>query len=361
MSKKWKLKLINKFLHLYTKVGGNLKDKRSFSKDLEFTSIVIYSTTALGDLMFNTPAIRAIKNRYPSAKITLLSSKKNKSLVAESKYFDKIIYWDEKFKDIAGVVYRLKKEKPQLAIILHSKAPYDVVSAMLSGCQYIFKDIYGNKASGVEQWLTGYSGKFEGHLIQRKLNLVALLGCEVENEQMLIPVSYLRQEKEMEYKDIGFQMGASEQLRCWPIECFIELAKIILDASPEYRIVLIGTAKEHEIGKMFFQGLSPIEQKRVVNYIGKTSLPQLLSIIENLDVLITGDTGPLHLAIALKTKTVSLFVTANPKHTGPIQDTELHQIMYIPADTVSLTTEQKSQPLSIIKATDVFNKIKLIE
>jgi ADP-heptose:LPS heptosyltransferase len=79
--------------------------------------------------------------------------------------------------------------------------------------------------------------------------------------------------------------------------------------------------------------------------------------MKNMDVLVTGDTGPLHLAIALKTKTVSLFVTANPQQTGPYQNPELHQVMYVPAETQQLSEEQRHQPLSIITSDEVMARV----
>ncbi|MNH31554.1 Glycosyltransferase family 9 (heptosyltransferase) [compost metagenome] len=82
--------------------------------------------------------------------------------------------------------------------------------------------------------------------------------------------------------------------------------------------------------------------------------------MKNMEVLVTGDTGPLHLAIALKTKTVSLFVTANPTQTGPYQNTELHQVMYVPIDTQNLSEEQRHQPLSIISSEEVMERVLLI-
>lgn len=104
-------------------------------------------------------------------------------------------------------------------------------------------------------------------------------------------------------------------------------------------------------------GLTAAEQLRVVSHIGKTTLPQLLAVMSNMQVLVTGDTGPLHLAIALKTPTVSLFVTANPQHTGPYQNSELHQVMYVPVDEQKLNAAQRQQPLSIITENEVFEKV----
>ncbi|MEE4485830.1 glycosyltransferase family 9 protein [Serratia ficaria] len=357
MSKQWKVKLANACIRLYTKLGSNFKDKRSFDKNREFDRIAIFSTTALGDLMFNTPAIRAIRERYPAARITLVSSYKNGGLVGTCSYFNNVIYWDHKAKDMLGVIRQLRKNRPQLAVILHSKAPYDVITAIFSGCEYVFKDAYKNDLSGMEQWLTGISTRDTGHLIQRKLNLVGQLGCDTQNREMFIPVDFPLQQKQPGQVVVGFQMGASEPLRCWPVSRFVGLAKMLLSRSPDYRITLIGTPKEQVIEREFMAGLTPEEQSRVISHIGKTTLPQLLGVMKNMDVLVTGDTGPLHLAIALKTKTVSLFVTANPQQTGPYQNPELHQVMYVPAETQQLSEEQRHQPLSIITSDEVMARV----
>uniref|UniRef100_UPI0035C6BC74 glycosyltransferase family 9 protein n=1 Tax=Serratia quinivorans TaxID=137545 RepID=UPI0035C6BC74 len=357
MSKQWKLKLANACLRLYTKLGSNFKDKRSFDKNREFDRIAIFSTTALGDLMFNTPAIRAIHERYPAAEITLVSSHKNRGLVGTSPYFSSVIYWDHKAKDMLSVICQLKKKRPQLAIILHSKAPYDVITAIFAGCEYVFKDVYKNDLAGMDQWLTGISIRGKDHLIQRKLELVGLLGCATDNREMFIPVDFPQQQKQLNKIVVGFQMGASESLRCWPVARFVGLAKMLLAHSPDYSIALIGTPKEQDIECEFMAGLTAEERERVVSYIGKTTLPQLLAVMKNMDVLVTGDTGPLHLAIALKTRTVSLFASANPEQTGPYQNPELHRVIHVPVETQPLGAEQRYQPLSIITSHEVMEKV----
>jgi ADP-heptose:LPS heptosyltransferase len=196
-----------------------------------------------------------------------------------------------------------------------------------------------------------------GHLIQRKLDLVAQLGCKTDNSEMFIPVEFATMNKIADKIPIGFQMGASETLRCWPVGQFIRLAKLLLAQSPHHQIELIGSPKELSIEREFIAGLTDAERQRVVSHIGKTTLPQLLAVMSNLQVLVTGDTGPLHLAIALKTPTISLFVTANPQHTGPYQNRDLHQVMNVSVDAQTLTTAQRRQPLSIITESQVFEKV----
>lgn len=360
MSKKWKTTLTNIFLGGFVLFNKRFKSTKSFDPARNFSSIVIFSTTALGDLMFNTPAIRAIRNRYPDAFITLVSSEKNKALVSECSYFQRVIYWDEKIKDVIGLVASLKKSKPELCVILHSKAPYDVLSAVMAGSEYILKDIYGNKKTGVEKWLVNEPELFDGHLIQRKMNLVGQLSCDVTNTDMFIPIDFENIVKKTDTVSIGFQMGASEKVRCWPISAFVELAEKIAQLGPEYQVVLIGSNKERELEEVFFKAIPENIKSRVISYIGKTDLKMLLAVMKNLDVLVTGDTGPLHLAVALKTKTVSLFATANPKYTGPYQDPELHQVLHIPFDSQHNSSALSDQPLSVIKAGEVLQKIKLL-
>ncbi|MEB7884043.1 glycosyltransferase family 9 protein [Serratia fonticola] len=357
MPKKWKVIAANAGLWFYTRLVGNFLPPSTFDPQTCFERIVIFSTTALGDLMFNTPAIRAVCERYPHARITLVSSYKNQQLVADSTCFHHVIYWDHKARDILNVIRRLRKLRPQLAIILHSKSPYDVIAAIAADCQYLFKDVYGNKATGMEYWLTGVSESNGGHLIQRKLDLVAKLGCKIDNQEMFIPVSFPARDKPEGNTIIGFQMGASETLRCWPVERFIRLSTLLLEYSPYYQIALIGSAAERAVEREFMAGLSAEQQRRVVSHIGNTTLPQLLAVIDTMQVLVTGDTGPLHLAVALKTATVSLFVTANPQHTGPYQNVELHQVIHVSTDATALNEVQRCQPLSIIDADHVFDKI----
>lgn len=65
MSKKWKIKVADWFLRRYTAKYGRFQDKATFDGAQQFDNIVIYSTTALGDFMFNTPALRAMRNATP--------------------------------------------------------------------------------------------------------------------------------------------------------------------------------------------------------------------------------------------------------------------------------------------------------
>lgn len=353
-NKRWKITLSNNILKWYNPLFGQLKPKDTFDPKRIYTSIVIYSTTALGDLMFNTPAIRAIKERYPHAFITLVSSVKNKSMVEKCEYFSEVVYWDQKVKDLFQISWKIRKQRPQLAILLHSKLPYDVLSAAIAGCEYVIRDNYSPQPMGMELWLSDYSKAFTGHLIERKLKLVSVLGCDTRDTSMFVPAPFTPIKKDFSRKIIGFQMGASEPHRCWPVIRYVELAKKLLASNHQYEIALIGTSLELQLEQDFLSKLSDEEKSRTISYVNKTNLPQLLAQIDNFDVLVTGDTGPMHLAVALKTKTVCLFATAEPKFTGPFQDEDLHCIIKLRPEEFA----PGGQPLASVSADKVFNFIE---
>lgn len=356
MSKKWKIKLANFFLDRYTARYGRLQDKSTFDRDMEFDNIVIYSTTALGDFMFNTPVLRAVRARYPAAHITLVVHEKNRELVENGRDYDRVVYWNSKIKTLHPLLKSLREHRPDLALILHSHLPYDVISAVMSGAKYILRDNYSSGISGLEKWLTNYVFHYYGHFIRRKLELVSILGCRSDDPTMTIPAPYQRASKNFERVTVGFQLGASTESRCWPVSHYITLANQLVNDYPHVHIVLIGGGTDRERAQRFMQGVNTATAEHVDDRIGKTGLQQMITLLDGFDVLVTGDTGPLHVAVALKVKTISLFVTADPRTTGPIQDPALHRIIHLSRTGYTMPLEVES-PVGVIQPQRVYDEI----
>jgi len=329
MRKRWKFELINLYLRIVTRRNGMVDSRSEFLSDNQqndFKHIVIYSTTALGDFMLNTPAIHALRQRFPDAWITLVAHPKFADFLAEGDDWNDVVFWNSKVKQLPTLVKALqKKGRPELAVILHSHAPYDYTSAILAGAKYIFRDNYLDGASLIDRWLTNYTVGYKGHLIQRKLELIAPLGCDTSAVEMRLPHPPQERTTRPDRKKLGFQLGASSPERCWPIDYFSAVAEHALTSNEVLDIVLIGGPGEIILGQQFLAQLNTQFHHRVINTIGKTSLPQLVETINQFDALLTGDTGPFHVAIALKVPTLSLFATAQPVFSGPYQDLSIHR------------------------------------
>ncbi|RMG03846.1 MAG: glycosyltransferase family 9 protein [Nitrospirae bacterium] len=115
---------------------------------------------------------------------------------------------------------------------------------------------------------------------------------------------------------VGLQLGASAEDKRWSVERFVELG-ILLAERTGAKIVLTGGPGEDELGREF--------KKRfphdVINLIGDTSLGELISLIYLLDLFISNDTGPLHIATAVGTPTINISLGAvHFRETGPYSE-----------------------------------------
>lgn len=112
---------------------------------------------------------------------------------------------------------------------------------------------------------------------------------------------------------VGFQPGASEDRRRWPVERFRELAVKVWENLRRVP-VLLGTDSEKDLGRRITEGASFPS----VNLMGRTSLTELSAVLRRLDLLVTNDTGTMHLAAGSGTPVAAIFLaTAQPWDTGP--------------------------------------------
>src|SRR5207237_1110361 len=111
---------------------------------------------------------------------------------------------------------------------------------------------------------------------------------------------------------IAFQLGASREIRQWPPAAFVALGRALTSAG--HTVVLIGGRADRALAAAVATEIGA----GVIDACGKTGVAQLAALLERVDVLVTGDTGPMHMAVAVGTPVVGLFFgPASPFDTGP--------------------------------------------
>jgi lipopolysaccharide heptosyltransferase II len=99
----------------------------------------------------------------------------------------------------------------------------------------------------------------------------------------------------------------------WPAESFAELARRLVALPDDFQIAILGGNDECALG----QTISQAAPKRCLDLTGKLSLPEMVEWIRLGELMVTNDTGPMHIAAALRKPIVALFGPTDPLRTGP--------------------------------------------
>ncbi len=350
-----KIKISDIFFKIYLKYylfKNNNQLKKIEQLNHAPTTFLIISNTAFGDLILSTPAIKSLKKSFPDSKVIALINKNYIPLVKDFKYIDKIMPFYGGYKKFFKTIKEIKKYKPQVAMIFHGNGPQDIQIAIYSGCEFILKHPTN---SNLKKYLSYDFKKLKKHIIEERVELVRKIGGKITDTTMELPKLSNQKlvDKYSKYKGyIGLQVGASESYRVWPSEYFIELTKKLLENNE--KVLITGIKKENFLAKKIIDACGD----KIVNMCGKTSIEELPYLINNLKFLITSDTGTMHLAIALKTPTISLFSPSDPNYTGAYQDRYIHKIIKKNGEFVNNRPKKKrsNDAMKLISPQEVYDK-----
>ncbi|MBI5970723.1 MAG: glycosyltransferase family 9 protein [Deltaproteobacteria bacterium] len=296
--------------------------------------ILVVSSTALGDTLLSTPAVRAVRRRYPKSLIIACFNKDNMELFSNNPHIDGVIAFHGGYKKFWSAVKELKKFKFDLALILHGNEPQATPLCYLSGARFIFKLPNDSRYNFLLSNRTPVLGWVDlGHGIEARLKTAALAGCKAIDPRMELFVhAELEEEVDGFLKGegviggaplIGFQPGASTKSRMWFADRFIELGKRLVKDIPGVRIALTGSPAEKPLCDCIAEGIGP----GALCAAGRIDLTGLPSLIKRFSVFVTGDTGPMHIAYTTGTPVVALYAVSDPGRTGPFYSQERHRVI----------------------------------
>ncbi len=299
----------------------------AISPNKQYKNILIVKLSAIGDVIHALPVAHALKQQYPQARITWVVEKPAYDLLTNNPDIDEIILFEKpKFKSFSGLL----TNAPELSRQLKSRK-FDVVLDL----QGLFKSAAIAWLSGaVEQY--GYCNMRElsqvvstpicgehqnGHIVERYLDVARALGCKVEQGRFSIMIA--EQEaaaaqqsmKKAGMTDntrfVALAPGTNWPTKCWPTRSYGELAdKLSADGLTP---VIIGGPGDRKLADEIIAAL----EGPIIDLIGQTTLKQLAFVIKNAVAFVGGDTGPMHLAVAVGTPVVTMFGPTDPVRNGP--------------------------------------------
>jgi len=275
---------------------------------------LIVSTTGLGDTLWGTPAIRALRESYPDAYIAVITTALGKQVLENNPHINEaFVVKEPPLFSLLKLFPTLIQRKISKVLVFHiSQRPVLPFCALLGASQIIGTE---NINKGLDFLLTDKLKTKRIHEIERRLEIVQAAGAKVSSPQMEFFPSREDHEKAKDLLPagavVGLHPGAKDRFKQWPPSHFIQLGRL-LQQKLGCHIVVTGTPAE----KFLVESVAGSIEGAIRIYEG-VSIPTLAALIDKLSLYITNDTGPLHIACATKTPTIALFTPTDPVLCGP--------------------------------------------
>jgi heptosyltransferase II len=271
----------------------------------------------LGDVVMVLPLLQAVRISRPDAELTLIGRGSFAPLVAAAGVADHYLPLPRRGAGYFRAFLRLRHRYPDTYILFTQSVRGDL-EAWLTGCRQRFGLRRGHRRPLLTQVYAPPAGfvEREHHQLVLWQQFLEHFGLQAPlPRQPLLPPLGVRH-------GIGLIAGSENNPeKRWPVAHW----RALIEALPEESFVLFGTANDRPITSAIAAGHSG----RVEDLAGKTDLPQYLERLRRCELLVTNDTGGMHLANALGVPLVAVFGPTNPVRTGPVFDAP-HLIMQPP-------------------------------
>jgi lipopolysaccharide heptosyltransferase II len=302
--------------------------------------ILLIRLRLIGDVVFTTPVLRALKRQFPDAHLTYLVEREAAAIVEGHPDLDEVIVVPRtrgvrRLIDDVRLARRLRQARFDIAIDLHGGPRSSLLTRATAAAQRIGYDVDGRswlytgtvprardlrpRHSVVNQWdLLGAIQGWHGSAPDPAVDPV----CMAQNADASQRVDARLQALNVRASDelMIVHVSAGNPFRRWPEDSFVQLVCALASASDRRRIVLssgpsdraaagrIARAARHRLGRE--------RETRIVDS-GEFDLAELHALISRSRLFVGGDTGPLHIAATTRTPIVGIFGPTLPARSAP--------------------------------------------
>jgi lipopolysaccharide heptosyltransferase II len=287
--------------------------------------IFILKPSSLGDVVQALPVLRLIKLHHPGSEIFWWADKNLVSLLEgdpdlagvipfDRRRWASPLHWGEAWRSLRSI----QAHRFDWVIDLQSLLRSGVVAWLAGGSVTVGLDDPREGARGFYDLIVPRPS-YHTHAADWYLGALPLLGVPVHRNFTWLPerpdvAKTLRERWHPEAgRWIALQPGARWLNKRWPIEHFAELVRSLADRFADVRFVTLGGQADRELGER----IAKETPARCLDLTGRTTLPEMVEWTRLCELMITNDTGPMHVAAALNKPVVALFGPTEPRRTGP--------------------------------------------
>lgn len=282
-------------------------------------SLCILRLSAIGDVCNTIAAVQAIQKQWPTTQITWVTGKLEAQLIKDLKGIDVIVF-DKKqgWKGYTQLWKELKGQK--FDALLHMQYAFRASIATL-GIKAKYKLGFDTARSQDFQTLftnVKVPSPKETHVLDGLLAFVKCLGVKDIKASWQLDYNFhdktwAEQKITPDRKNLVIVPAASKGYKNWTAEGY---ATVITHAQKQgWNILLAGSPSQIE--QDLASDIERLTSNPVTNLVGKSSLKQMLALLDLADLVIAPDTGPTHMANAMNTPVIGLYAHHNPERTGP--------------------------------------------
>lgn len=316
--------VLNFFVRLLGKI---LRIDHGLNK--EFKTIAVAKFKGMGSILQSTRMLNALRAQFPAAKIIFVSVEGNRGILEKIDCIDEIVtvddssMWKFAVTNVKSLIY-LMRIRPEVYFDLEIYSDYSTIftTFTLSKNRIGFYLRSSSFRLGIYTHMMFYNPRVP--ISKVYLQMAKLLGCNDLNAKM----TDLRTSGVAQKPYIVVNVNASDLRleRRWDQGKFVDLIKLIRLAYPEFDIELIGSKSEQAYTETIQKVL---DDEDVRCSAGKTNLTELIGLIDQAELMVTNDTGPMHIAFCTQTPVICLFGPCSPDQYGHFENaTIIYKPMY---------------------------------
>ncbi len=288
--------------------------------------VFILKPSSLGDVVQALPVLRLFKRHHPDSRVYWWIDSSLVALLEGDPDLAGVVPFERRrwaapvqLKNLWDTIQWLRAQRFDLVIDLQCLARSGAIGWLANGELYIGLDEKREAARGFYDVIVPRKSYFM-HAVDWYLGVLEVLGVPVSWDFDWFPprveVAAVVRAKWPEVangKLIVLLPGGRWPTKRWPVANFAELIKGLSAEHPELHFAILGDGNDAQLGA----ALADVTPARCVDLTGKTTLPELVELIRLSTLVVSNDTGPMHIAAALGKPIVALFGPTEPRRTGP--------------------------------------------